>query len=144
MTDQYSLVGLKPVKERVLVFIYDDGDNSVDLGNGKRLITGLVDTEFNGIYKDQVDGQHPGIRDRWAMVIGINESTPEGIKLKDKVLLEKMKWRRGIMATNGGQRVWDIAADDILVVDDDSYNDEEAAKVTKYLDGFEIQMAATL
>jgi len=144
MTDQYSLVGLKPVRDRVLVCIYDDGDNSVDLGNGKRLITGLADTEFNGIYKDQVDGKHPGIRDRWAMVIGINEYTPEGIKLKDKVLLEKMKWRRGIMATNGGQRVWDIAADDILVVDDDSYNEEEAAKVTKYLDGFEIQMAATL
>jgi hypothetical protein len=139
MTDKHSLVGLKPLKERVLVCIHDDGDTSIDLGDGKRLITGLVDTDFNGIYKDQVDGKHPGIRARWAMVIGINDDTPDDIKLGDKVLLEQMKWRRGIYATNQGQRIWDISFHDILVTDNDGFDDEERVKIDAYMKGFGVE-----
>jgi hypothetical protein len=137
MTDKHSLVGLRPLQDRVLVYIYDDGENSIDIGDGKRLITGLVDTDFNGIYKDQVDGKHPGIRSRWAMVIGINDDTPDDIKLGDKVFLEQMKWRRGVYATRNGQRVWDISYHDILVTDDEGFVDLEVAKVAEYLKGFE-------
>ncbi len=137
MTDNHSLVGLKPLRDRVLVYIYDDGENSIDIGDGKRLITGLVDTEFNGIYEDQVDGKHPGIRSRWAMVIGINDDTPDDIKLGDKVFLEELKWRRGIYATRHGQRVWDISFHDILVTDDEGFVDLEIAKVSEYLEGFD-------
>lgn len=137
MADKLSLIGLKPLRDRVLVFIYDDGQNSIDIGDGKRLITGLVDTEFNGIYKDQVDGKHPGIRARWAMVVGVNEETPSDIKAGDKVFLEQMKWRRGITASNHGQRVWDISFHDILGTDDAGFDDQEKAKVDEYLAGFE-------
>jgi co-chaperonin GroES (HSP10) len=137
MTDQLSLIGLKPLRDRVLVYIYDDGQNSIDIGDGKRLITGLVDTEFNGIYKDQIDGKHPGIRARWAMVVGVNEDTPSDIKAGDKVFLEQMKWRRGITASNRGQRVWDISFHDILGTDDAGFDDQEKAKVDEYLAGFE-------
>ena len=137
MTDNLSLIGLKPLRDRVLVYIYDDGQNSIDIGDGKRLITGLVDTEFNGIYKDQVDGKHPGIRARWAMVVGVNEETPSDIKAGDKVFLEQMKWRRGITASSHGQRVWDISFHDILGTDDAGFDDQEKAKVDEYLAGFE-------
>jgi len=140
MTDKkLSLIGLIPLRDRVLVYIYDDGDTSVDLGNGKRLITGLVDTEFNGVYKDQVDGKHPGIRSRWALVVGITETTPDGFKVGDKVLLEQMKWRRGIYVTDH-QRVWDIAVDDILVVDENGFEEKELEKVEKYLADFDTSL----
>ena len=134
MPERNSLVGWKPVRDRVLVYIYDDGNNSIDIGGGKRLITGLTDTNFDSLH-DVTDGKHPGIRARWAMIVGINEYTPEGIKLGDKVLLEQMKWRRGVYATTN-QRIWDIAADDVLVVDDDSFTDEEIKKVEEYLAEF--------
>ena len=143
MTDKHSLVGLKPLHDRVLVFIYDDGDTSIDLGDGKRLIIGINDTNFDSLH-DVTEGRHPGIRPRWAMVIGINETTPDFIKVGDKVYLDQMKWRRGIPATNDGHRVWDIAAEDILVVDEGGFNDEESAKIEKYLEGFDEQMVATL
>lgn len=137
MADKLSLIGLKPLRDRVLVYIYDDGNNSIDIGGGKRLITGLTDTEFNGVYKDQVDGKHPGIRSRWAMVVGVNEETPSDIKPGDKVYLEQMKWRRGITASRRGQRVWDISFHDVLVRDDEGFDEEEQAKVSEYLAGFE-------
>lgn len=137
MTEKHSLVGWKPVRDRVLVYIYDDGNTTLDIGGGKRLITSLTDTNFDSIH-DVTDTRHPGLRARWAMVIGVNEKTPEGIKLGDKVLLEQMKWRRGVYVTNT-QRIWDIAADDVLVVDDDSFTDEEVGKVEEYLAAFNPQ-----
>lgn len=136
MTDNLSLIGLKSIRDRVLVYIYDDGANSIDIGGDKRLITGLVDTEFNGIYKDQVDGKHPGIRDRWAMVVGISKDTPKDIKLGDKVFLEQMKWRRGIYASRHGQRVWDISFNDILATDDEGFDVPEREKINEYMEGF--------
>ena len=138
MTDSQSLVGLRPLNNRVLVCIYDDGDNSIDIGDGKRLITSLKDTEFDGLH-DVTDGKHPGIRARWALVIGINDETPSEIKLGSKVFLEQMKWRRGVTATRNGHRVWDIDFNDILVVDEDGLNEEEAAKVTEYFKGFDVE-----
>lgn len=139
MTDNLSIIGLKSLRDRVLVYIYDDGNNSVDIGDGKRLITGLADTEFNGIYKDQIDGKHPGIRGRWAMVVGISEETPEDIQPGDKVFLEQMKWRRGIAASRHGQRVWDISFHDILITDDAGFDEQERAKVDEYMVGFGVK-----
>jgi hypothetical protein len=134
MTEQ-SLIGLTPVGERVLVYIYDDGNNTIDIGGGKRLIVGLTDTHFDSLH-DVVDGKHPGIRPRWAMVVGTNKHTPDSITLGDKVLLEQMKWRRGVFIS-GSQRVWDIAVDDIMVADDNSFTEEEMEKVVSYLAEFD-------
>ncbi len=144
MTNNLSLIGLKSLRDKVLVYIYDDGANSIDIGDGKRLITGLVDTEFNGIYKDQVDGKHPGIRGRWAMVVGVSEDTPMDIKLGDKVFLEQMKWRRGIYASRHGQKVWDISFHDILVTDDEGFDEQESAKVDEYMKGFGVEQYSDL
>jgi hypothetical protein len=138
MAEKYSLIGWKPVRDRVLVYIYDDGDTSIDIGGGKRLIISLVDTHVDSVH-NVIDGKHPGVRDRWAIVVGINKHTPEGIKLGDKVLLEQMKWRRGVYVT-GNRRIWDIAVDDVLVVDDDSFTSEEVEKVAAYLADFDFEI----
>ncbi len=138
MTDTHSLVGLKPLQNKVLVYIYDDGNNSIDIGEGKRLITSLADTLFDSVH-EVIDGKHPGIRSRWAMVIGIANNTPNDIKLGAKVLLAEMKWRRGIYATNSGHRIWDIPFHDILVVDEEGFNNEEIAKIDEYMKGFGVE-----
>ena len=138
MTDTHSLVGLKPLQDKVLVYIYDDGNTSIDIGDGKKLITSLADTLFDSVH-EVIDGKHPGIRSRWAMVIGIADNTPDDIKLGDKVFLEQMKWRRGIYATRAGHRVWDISFHDILVIDDEGFVDEEIAKVAEYIEGFKVE-----
>ena len=133
---QENLVPLRPIGKRVLVYIYDDGMSSIDLGNGSRLITGLQDTNFDSLH-DVTNGQHPGIRPRWALVTGVNQHTPDYIQLGDKVLLDTMKWRRGVFAGGGGRKVWDIPWKDILLVDDAGLNDEETDKVAEYLVGFD-------
>ena len=132
-----TLIGMRPVGMRVMVFIYDDGNDSVDLGNGKRLITGVRDTDFDSPH-NAIDGKHPGIRPRWAIVTGTNDQTPDYIKLGAKVYLDEMKWRRGVMASPNGERVWDIRWEDILLVDEDGVSGDEVglAKVLDYLEAF--------
>ncbi len=133
---QENLVPFRPVGERVIVFIYDDGMNSVDLGNGTRLITGLQDTNFDSLH-DVTDGRHPGLRARWALVTAVNEHTPDYVKVGDKVLLDQLKWRRGLVAGEGGRKIWDIPVEDILLVDDNGLDEMEMEKVAEYLVGFD-------
>jgi len=142
MTDKQSLIGLKPLRDRVLVYIYDDGDHTIDLGNGKKLVM-LNDSNLESVH-DVTEGSHPGIRARWALVVGVSDETPSDIKVGDKVYLEQLKWRRGIMATNNGQRVWDISFHDILVVDDAGLEDDELKKVAEYLEGFGENLAVSV
>ena len=73
---QENLVPFRPLNDRVIVYIYDDGMSSIDLGNGTRLITGLQDTNFDSIH-DVTDGTHPGLRARWALVTAVNENTTD-------------------------------------------------------------------
>ena len=131
-----NLVPFRPIQDRVLVYIYDDGTSSLDLGNGTRLITGLRDTDFDSLH-DVSDGRHPGLRPRWAMIIGVNEHTPDFLQLGDKVLLDQLKWRRGVFAGEAGRKIWDIPVEDILLVDDAGLNQEEMEKCAEYLAGFE-------
>jgi hypothetical protein len=132
MTD--NLVPFRPVGDRVIVFIYDDGNDAVDIGGGKMLITGLQDTNFDTLH-DVVGGKHPGIRPRWALVTAVGDDTTT-VAVGDKVYLDTMKWRRGLVAAEGGRRIWDIAVEDILLVDDDGLNKLEMEKVANYLVGF--------
>ncbi len=131
-----NLVPFRPLGERVLVYIYDDGVSSLDLGNGTRLITGVLDTNFDSLH-DVTDGSHPGLRARWALVTGVNQHTPDYINVGDKVLLDQLKWRRGLVAGDGGRRIWDIPVADILLVDDGGLDADEMEKVAEYLVGFD-------
>ena len=88
-----SLIKMRPIGDYVLIYIFDDGDDSIDIGGGKRLIIGLRDTEFDSPH-NSIDGKHPGIRGRWAMVVGTNELTPDVFKVGDKVFCDELKWSR--------------------------------------------------
>ncbi len=139
MFDQSNnLIGMRPVGDYVLLCIFDDGDESVDIGGGKRLIVGLRDTEFDSVH-NAIDGKHPGIRGRWALVVGTNNLTPDTLNLGDKVFCEELKWSRGVWANDTGHRVWKIKSEDVIAVDTDGPNDEEAAKITKWMGGFNLE-----
>lgn len=137
MSDTKSLIGLRPVGDYILVFIYDDGNSSIDLGDGRKLITGLRDTEFDSIHRKNLDEKHPGIRGRWAVVVGVNDNTPDSITLGDKVFLDELKWSRGILAAQNGARVWKIPPADVLVVDSEGLSDDETAEFLAYLASFD-------
>lgn len=138
MFDQLnSLIGMRPVGDYVLICIFDDGDESIDIGGGKRLIVGLRDTEFDSVH-NSIDGKHPGIRGRWALVVGTNNQTPDTFKLGDKVFCEELKWSRGVWAANTGQRVWKIKPEDVIAVDTDGPNSEEMVKILTWMEGFSL------
>ena len=129
-----NLIGMRPTGDYVLIYIYDDGADSVDLGNGKALITGIRDTEFDSPH-NAVDGKHPGIRSRWAAIVATNSNTPDAFQPGDKVYCEQMQWSRGVLAGSGGQRVWRIPHEHILAIDKDGFTEEEQAKVDAWLNG---------
>ena len=130
-----TVVGLHPIGERVLVFIYDDGESSIDIGDGKRLITSIRDTEFESVH-NTMDNKHPGIRGRWAAVVGTNDSTPTEFDVGTKVFCDEMKWSRGFMAGSTGERVWNIPWKDILLIDKDGFSELETIRFGEYLKGF--------
>ena len=136
-----NLVPFRPIGERVIVHIYDDGTSTFDLGNGAKLITGLVDTNFDSLH-DVTDGRHPGIRPRWAIVTAVNDHTPDYLQPGTKVLLDTMKWRRGVFAGEGGRKIWDIPFVDILCIDEDGLDEDEMIKVAEYLVGFDNGLVA--
>jgi hypothetical protein len=123
-----SLVGLHSVQDNILVVIYDDGNKSVTLPDGRKLVVGLTDTDFD--QHSNVDSTHPGLRPRWALVVSINERAKQlGITLGDKVLCEQLEWSRGFHFDMSGRRLWRISADKILAIDKDGLNDDEAETV---------------
>lgn len=126
MTD--SLVGMRSVQDYILVIIYDDGNRAITLPDGRQLIVGVKDTDFDT--HNSADSSHPGLRPRWALVVSINERAKQlGIALGDKVLCEQLEWSRGFMFDTSGRRLWRIPADKILAIDKDGLDDNEAETV---------------
>lgn len=123
-----SLVGLHSVQDYILVVIYDDGNRSITLPNGDKLIIGLTDTDFD--QHKSVDATHPGLRPRWALAVSINDRAKQlGIELGDKVLCEQLEWSRGFHFDMSGRRLWRIPADKILAIDKDGLDNDEAETV---------------
>ena len=123
-----SLIPLRTLKNRknILVDIYDDGAQTVSLGEGKKPLILLPDDTFGKDFEKASEySKHPGIRPRWAMVVATTDHAEKmGIKAGDKVLLDTMKWTRGVEYTEG-RKVWSIEAEDVLLVDDDGFTDDE-------------------
>lgn len=133
-----NLIPFRPLSaDRVIVFIYDDGNKSVELSDGRKLIVGLQDTNFDSLH-DVTDGKHPGIRPRWAIVTAVHEDGDGEVKVGDKVFLDTMKWRRGVLAGGGARKIWDIKSEDILLVDDNGLDDDEMKIVSDYLVDFRV------
>ena len=130
-----SIMGHRPVGDYMLVNIFDDGDTTVNLGNGIKFIL-LSDSMLAQDYMNRsVEDSHPGIRPRWAMVMATSDKAEEfGIKVGDKVLCEQMKWSRGMEFDNISRRIWRILPDNILGIDEDGFTEDEVEKIQKWLE----------
>jgi hypothetical protein len=122
----HSLINVQALRKDILVDIYDDGEESIELAPGRKFIL-LEDTQ---VARDR-DGSesHAGIRPRWAKVLATTDYAEEaGIEVGMKVLCDTMKWFRGINYASG-KKMWRIPADDILFVDDGGFTEEEVSKL---------------
>ncbi len=122
----HSLINARALRKDILVDIYDDGEETIELAPGRKFIL-LEDTQFA---RDR-DGSesHVGIRPRWAKVLSTTEyAETTGIEVGMKVLCDTMKWFRGINYTSG-KKMWRIHSDDILVIDDGGFSKDELAKL---------------
>lgn len=129
-----SLINWIPIQDWVFVDIYDDGEAKIKIGN-KTLWLPADDT-FGKDTMHKSNEKHRGIRGRWAMVLGVNERGEEaGLKVGQKVYLDELKWTRGFLYDNTRLKAWAIKIDDILCVDEDGFEDDEAEHIfAKYFD----------
>jgi len=137
-----TLIGIRPIKDWVLVDIYDDGEKLLRFAGGKKFWL-PSDTSFDkNSMKRGTDHKHSGIRSRWAMVVATNEEAESrGIRVGDKVLCDEMKWTRGFEhSREHHNRAWAIKAEDILLVDESGFDEDEKAKLAeKYPEVFDAQ-----
>lgn len=127
-----SSIPLNTLGKFILVNIYDTGEGTIDLGGGKKLIL-LSDVSFADGNLTSSQSSHPGIRPRWAVVVGVNQySKDRGINVGDKVLCDTMKWTRGFEYDNHGNRAWRVPTEDIMLVDDDGLTEEDKEQIESH------------
>lgn len=126
---------IRPVQDErgtlITVDIYDDGEQSYEISPGKSFIL-LNDTQIDkDPSRNPTDRRHPGIRPRWAIVLATTPYAQKmGIEEGQKVLLDTMKWRRGIyVSQHTNRRVWFISADDVSLMDPEGLDETEQKKV---------------
>lgn len=125
-----TMIGIKPLHDRLLVGIYDSGETTMMIGGKKFYL--LSDTSA-GMDRN-VEVKHPGIRPRWAIVLAVpDELVGQGVSVGDKVLLDELKWSRGINAgvnEDGRGNVWSIPFEDILLVgSSDEFTDSDREQI---------------
>ncbi len=117
----------KAIRDDILVDIYDDGETTVDFGNNTKFIL-LDDSKFGTERDAGVETKHSGIRPRWAKVLSTTDHAEKlGIRVGQKVLLDTMKWSRGVVI--GESKVWRIPAEDVLGIDEDGFTTDELEKL---------------
>lgn len=123
-----SAIHMKALRNDILVDIYDDGEETVEIAPGRKFIL-LDDSQF-GRPQDGSQETHAGIRPRWAKVLSTSKYAEDaGIEVGMKVLCDTMKWFRGLQYDAEGRKVWRIPADDILGIDDEGFTEEEVSKM---------------
>jgi hypothetical protein len=128
-----TLIGARSLGDYILINIYDDGDDTIELAPGIHFQF-LSDTDF-GNTRRSVDKKHPGLRPRWAIVLSTCDLAKKfGIELGDKILCDELKWSRGIPFDNSGRKIWRIPADDVLAIDKDGFQSNEIEKIAKWFE----------
>lgn len=120
-----TLIGVRPLRDDVLVDLYDEGDTVFTIA-GRRFFT-PSDKDIVGSTHNNLDGKHPGIRPRWGVVLATTDAAEEaGVLVGYKVLLDTLKWTRGIMYSSETRRkFWRIPLEDILMVDENGLTEDE-------------------
>lgn len=132
-----TLIGVRPIKDWVFVDIYDDGEKLINVKGGGKIWLPSDDKFNHHAMKRGHDHKHSGIRPRWAMVVGLNEKgEASGIKIGDKVFCDEMKWTRGFEPNpDTHHRAWAIKVEDILLVDEGGFTEEEREKLAEKYPG---------
>lgn len=130
-----SIVGIRPIKDWVFVDIYDDGQK-LSMFGGKPFWLPSDDKFDHHAIKRGTDNKHSGIRPRWAMVVAVGEHAEQrGIAVGQKVLCDEMKWTRGFQNNITKNRCWAIKTEDILLVDEDGFDEGECVKLSEKYPG---------
>ena len=140
-----TLIGITPLRDRIIVAIYDDGDTTRMLG-GKKFYT-MDDTDATG--KRDMHTKHIGIRDRWALVLAISDTVEKhgDIAVGDKVRLTQLEWTRGMIANIHGfdrGKVWSILETEVRVIDHEGLDDAEKLQMTRLYPDWEQWEAVTV
>lgn len=124
-----SSIGVRVIKDHILVDIYDTGERVIKLGGKDFIIMG--DDKLKS-HHNVIDGDsHPGIRPRWAIVLSASDYAEEtGIRVGDKVLIDNMKWTRAIRYS-GENQCWRVHVDDVLLVDPDGLDESEKTVIAE-------------
>lgn len=139
-----SMIGIKPLHERILVGIYDDGETYLMLGGKKFWLLG-DDTDRLG---RSVEQKHPGIRPRWGVVLAVPDVVQEtgDVKVGQKVLLDELKWSRGVTARLHGEdtKVWSIPFEDVMGLYDGEFTEKEIEQIEKLYPNWQSWEAAEI
>jgi hypothetical protein len=118
-----SLIPVKPLHDNLFIDIVDRNVTTKLLNSGHVLHL-ISDDYVDGVH-NSMSGKHPGIRPRWARIIGIGpkvyDKVSKGIELGNFVLCDTLKWSRQIPLGRIGLETvyfWRINVDDILLIDD--------------------------
>jgi hypothetical protein len=134
-----TLVGIRPLQSRILVGIYDDGDTVMMLG-GKKFF--LLD-DSSADKKRDIHVKHQGVRPRWAIVLAISDDVQQNdvlVKVGSKVLLDQLKWSRGVAVNIHGDRtkIWSIPVTDVLLVGEgEEFSAMERDQISRLYQGWE-------
>jgi hypothetical protein len=124
------LLPVRPTHDGVFIDIVDRSVTQKDLGGGKVLHL-ISDDSFEGPH-NTMSHTHPGIRPRWARVLGVGPDVNEDdVKVGDLVLCDTLKWGRKFPLGRDGLEIvymWRISVGDILMVNAESPGDEYLAE----------------
>lgn len=132
-----SAIEVKPIHDRIIVGIYDDGDATMMLGGRKFYL--LDDTRLkDGRTANQ---KHTGIRPRWAIVLAVSDEVEQTGEVKplDRVLLEFGEWTRAVPATIDGKttKLWSIPVTKVLGVTPSNFSDNEREQISRLYPEYE-------
>lgn len=131
-----SYIPVKPLRDRVLIGIYDDGSAPLMLG-GKEFFT-YDDVKLSE--RNNGKEKHKGIRSRWGIVLATPDNAKDDeVVPGEKVYLEQLQWSFSIPCTVDGEvtKIWSIPMEAILGSCGTDFTDAERNQITKLYPNWE-------
>ena len=114
--DWETQIGVRPMKNKILIDIYDTGEETISVGGKPFFLLGDNNVKS---HHNTVDGKHPGIRPRWARVLAVSkEAHQDGVQLGDHVLCATMSWSKKIPRPDGEGFFSVVDSSDIVFIDE--------------------------
>lgn len=138
-----NILPIRPLRDNLFIDIIDRNVTTKTLKGGHVLHL-LSDDDIDQVH-NSMHGKHPGIRPRWARVLGIGPEVQDkignDIKLGHLVLCDTLKWSRKCPLGRIGLEIiyfWKININDILLINDHEPRDNYIKDFTKKLVNMDI------